>query len=293
MTTHTKDFKMAYVEESNYAGGNGGTKYAKTALISTDTPTNLHLPYGSVKFPYIEYEKESIKSAGKGYEKTTRYIKGYNYKEFIYPFFLQENTWITEIITNSDSIKSWLFHIENDDGSKFDAFGCQVKKYTLTANEKDFPKEEIEFIYWDVDASVALDTSPVFSTTQPKIHKDVTISINSNSIECKSATLTIERNVNDIFGTGKYQRIDPNLISISSSLEITFLVDSSDNLIKDLSNNSINEYAVVIGRGITGGTLTISKMIAIESNYNEVPEFGLHEYTLKLENSGDTSYSLA
>jgi len=294
MVVHTKDYKMSYLVETNYAGGDAGLEFACTPLDAGDVAnvTAFHIPSGSISYPYREYEKEKVKSAGMAVGTNAEFIKGYSYKDCSLPMFQWTDVFLDAAIDVDGTYASYLIHVE-DGTDHFDACGAMVKKWELSAKGDEFPTETVDFIYYDVVDSVAVTTHPAFTTTQPGVFKDITVSIGGHLIgDLTEITATIEKEYQDVMVAGKYPRAKTEVVAITSKIELKFMSDTADNLIYD-PREAIDTHAVIITRLAALKDLTISSMSVTESNVNEVPEFGLWEHSITLENSGACVYSIA
>lgn len=284
---------IAYIVESNYAGGKAGIKYAKTASTTAGDFTAFNFPMGDQQMPYKTYDRESIRAAGQALDTVQTFVKGYKYLDCTMKVYPQNATWLDDILTGTiGSIPTSYYFKYEQPTEQFDCFGMVLKKYEFHTKENDWPSESLDWDYYEVDEGTAIGTGKAFSTTQPTIHKDVTtFSIGGTTItNLEDLTVTIERTLLDAMAAGKYNRMDPVLIKRDITVKAIFY-DSSDALITDTRDAATNLVTIIADLGTK--TLTATNMRQTEVNTNFIPEYGLYKYEVTYTNGGATVLSSA
>lgn len=301
MVVTLSSVKIAYLTtpEAAYAAGKGAaTKYLATAVeagdVATLTVANMIKADVTLGVPTTEREvKQAVSQTADG-----KFVisKGYNYKEFKLEQYIQNETWAAlaaASLTAGTIQSSYLFHFEipGVDGAMdyFDLVGCVLKEYEIDVNEGDFPTERLTFAYYDMVDSVAVTNLGGLSTSAPATHKDIALTLDSDSItDLIKLNLKIMINQLDKKVATKYQKADPVPISRDAELDVTFLSDTAalfaDEIAKGGALTAINEIAAVITYISTGANISLSKMFVNESNIGEIPgEQQVYEYNLKLK----------
>jgi len=288
----TNTVVIAYIAESNYAGGKAGIKYAKTASTTTGDFTAMNFPQGDQTMPYKEYEREKIKAAGQALDAVQTFVKGYKYLDSTMKVYPQNATWLDDILTGTIGAIPTSYYLKYEQPTKaFDVFGCIVKKYEFTTKEGDWCGESLDWSYYEVDEGTGIGTGKAFSTTQPTIHKDTALTIGATPIvNLESMTVTIERELLDAKASGKYHRMDPVLIKRHVSIKATFY-DSSDALITDTRDATTNLVTLIADCGTKA--LTATNLVQESANVNFIPTSGLYKYEVEYVNGGATSLSAA
>jgi hypothetical protein len=306
MVIDTSGVRVAYLAETNYAGGNAGAKYAMTALSAGDVSalTVMNFPAAGPVLGIPETEWKKIRPLGRNAEYFVTFAKGYKYKEFKYTQYVQNNTWIQAIQQASGGTIpiSYCFHFEipgiGGALDYFDLFGCELQDYEFNMNGNEFPTETLTFSFYDLKASVAVTSLAPMNETQCSISDDIAITIDGDSIDTlTTATLKITNTFLDTFVGGKMQRFDPYLKSREASLQCEYLTDHAAIYGNSMASNGTLASLNLVDATIvvyTGGTTTIAEMEAVTDNLGELPE-EMDMYTFKstLETAGNSAISYA
>ena len=241
---HTKDLRIGYKVEPEFAAGNGTTKYECDPFSAGEVTslTAMNFIQGDSNAPVIQYEKEAIKAPGLGALEVVVFNKGYNYKGFKLICFVQSAVWQVEaargtggelMAKSATAGYSYAFHFEIPglDGAMdyFDAMGCVLEEYEYDTNSGDWPKEILTFRCYDIIDSVAVTNMLDFLQIQPYIHKDAGLSIDGDTIsDFSKLNLKITNKfMSDDSPAGKYQRFDPYLVEKTIVIDSTAFTDSA------------------------------------------------------------------
>lgn len=300
MAIHTKDTKIGYLVEAEYAAGKGAAKYDATALEAADVGllTAMSRPKGSIKVPVIQYDREAIRGTGMDESSVVVWYKGYKYKEIKITQFVQSATWLLEAIRGSAGAimaksatdgYSYCFHFEipGIDGAMdyFDAVGCTLEEYEYDTTTGDWPKEILTFRCYDVVDSVAVTNMLAYEAAQPGIHKDAALSLDGDAlttiekINCKITNTFMDDNS----PAGQLQRFDPILSSKEIKIDSTCYSDVAG-LFGDPTDSTLNTFTAIFNSG--KDIIQATNLYVEDDNMGEVPEYGLYKHRLLCSNGG-------
>jgi hypothetical protein len=285
---HTGSFKMAYLTavEAAYAAGKGAaTKYLCTPLAVGDAAsvTAMNAMIGGGTFGQTEFERTEARIPGTGANAVMVWLKGLKYKEFSVKCAIQNTKWINAVIAPTAGVipTSYMFHIEWL-GSAWDICGCIITGYDYD-DSGDFPIETLTFCFYDVITSVILTGAgcPDPDLTQPKIKKNFSATYHALALaQASSIKFKIKNDVEEEEHksgvAGKYQRMDPYMISRSFTCDVEALVDTTDGLITHPRTEATEFYDLIITGW--GGSLTVTNTHVKATNLGEIPEFGHFKY---------------
>ena len=307
MVVHTKDTKMGYLVETDYASGKGATKYLATPLAAGDVGllTAMSRPSGTIKLPVIVYDKEALRGAGMAASSVEVFIKGYKYKEIKITQFVQSATWLAESVLgvagnimakSATDGYSYLIHFEMPgvDGAMdfFDAIGCTLEDYEYNKPKgNDWPTETLTFRCYDVIDSVAVTTMLAYVATQPSINSDAGLTLDADPIvDLITMNLKIENTfMDDNSPAGKFQRFDPILSSKKITITATAYTDTAA-LQGDPANATLNPITAIVDTG--QDTLQATLLYVEDDNMGEIPEYGLYEHKIVCSNGGTVVLSI-
>lgn len=299
MVLSTKDYKLGYIAETNYAGGVAGVKYAETQIANDAALTVMNYPESELSLGKYEYERERFEGVGVAGETKQTFTKGIKYGELTITQYVQNSTWIDMSIqeeVSGDLAESFTIHVEKAGRGGvidyFDIFGCVLTEYKLNVTNDDWPTETLTFAYYSIGDGVAHSTLSSPLTTQPKIPKDFTITIGAAFTDCFEFDLTITNTTLDKMNQAKYQRMDSIFISRQAEVNLSYLTDSGSIYGETIDETAVTNHSVVIAGW--GKSLTITNMGVTEENIEKMPgEKGIDEFTSKLELAGASTLTTA
>lgn len=295
---HTSTTKIGWSAEANYAGGVAGIKYAMTQVANNASLTSMNMIKGDLNLGISETERVGLKPPTSTPDSRVMFNQGYRYKEFTVEQYIQNETWAAlagASITPGTLPTSYVFHCEIMGVAGvltyFDIFGCTLIEYEISVNEKEFPTERLTFRYFDIGTGVAHNTLSGLLTTQPSTHKDIALTIDSDSIvDLISCSFKITFDTIDKHVATKYQRFDPHIISREVELDATFYSDKAGVLGDELAiagtlvEASTIEVPVVLTYISTSANLSAAKMYVDTSSIGQVPsEMGFYEINVKMK----------
>jgi len=299
-TTHTKSTWWEWGMESNYGGGNAGIAYATTAPnAGTLTPCNSHYNEEQI-LPWAVYIHEVVEQAGQDVNEKLTLTKGYDSILAKITQYQQNTTWI-DLALGIDPVEtggaalpdSFFFHFDNGQ-AEYTAYGCYITKYTLSTKSRDYMKEIIEFLNYDVKAEAIVgDDAPFDIATVVSNHKDygtTTITIDGTVIEdSSSATLTVTNHYveQDAKGGGSYPHKFPYFLKRDIEVDMEFLTYASNPLLDDLVEAA--SFATLVFTPFGKGNLQLTNMKVKKDSVNahSIPEKGMIKYKVIFEIGGN------
>jgi len=298
---NSKLYWRAYVNETNYAGGDAGAAYAETepanvaALTSDNTPMNVEQAY-----PDQEYLQPTERPAGLAGDVVQTFTTGILIKPAKKIQWVQNSTWIDKMVAYKDNeaalpVGSWCEVFETGTGT-YAAYGGFMTTYILSIPEGNAakPQEEIDYKYYSSKTATAGNfTSKAWDTTTPKIKKDFTLTVDSVDYKFKTLTLTIVALFEEDPGSSQYQNKYPYFIGYESiEIEFTTREYDSDHML-DFKAEAFDPCTITIAGW--GKTLTLNNMKPKNDTMNVFvqPESGNKMYSGIFEMGGDTNPSTA
>ena len=299
MVLSTKDYKLGYSAEANYAGGVAGSAYAETQVANDAALTLMNYPESELSLGKYEYERERFEGVGVAGETKQTFTKGIKYGDFTITQYVQNATWIDMSIQedkSGDLPESFVIHVEKAGRggvrAYFDIFGCVLTEYKLNVTNDDWPTESLTFAYYSIGDGAEHSTLGSPLTTQPKIPKDFTITIGSQYEDCFEFDIMITNTTLDKMNQAKYQRMNPYFISRQAEVNLSYLTDSGSIYGETIDETAVSNHSVVIAGW--GKTLTITNMGVEEENIEKMPgEKGIDEFTSQLVCAGASTFTTA
>lgn len=286
---HTKDYWMADLAETHYAGGLAGAAYAETQPTAIGELTAIPYQFNeTTKPPRVEYIQEAIKAASQAAATVITQTKDLKVIPGMRKQYVTGSTWIDRAIAGTEGAlpASWATTYHDMQRLRF-ASGCYLQKYVFHTKSGEWPYEEITYGAYNVKAATYAGAKKDFSLTGLKVHKDFTFTVAGTAIDdLKELTLTItkkfisdeEKNSSAYYH--KYPYFD-QFDEISVEAIHTDYIAS----ILDLETETPTMRALTIAGW--GKTLTLSNMkLKNESIDLDIPEKGIKRYKTVWEMGG-------
>ena len=300
--THSKDYWNGYVDETNYAGGDGGATYAETEPANTAALTSQNYPFNeSQDFPSIEYKQEAVKAPGQNADVVKTFTSGLDILVGKKVQYVQNATWIGKAVGYKDNegelpTGSWCEVFK--DGQRIRAaYGCYLTNYQLTWDGPSFPKETVDYRAYNVKSTTEANfaTAKSWDSTAVKIHKDITLTVDGTTYETKNGTLTIVPKFiePDNRQSGAFYHKFPYFTEFEKiEVEFGLYAYDSDHFV-DLETETADLFSITLA--VWGQTLTLSNMKLKNETINirTMPEKGMKPYTGTFEMGGDVNPTLA
>lgn len=298
----SKDSWFTVEDETNYAGGKAGAEFSETKLTDGDGQS-VGIPIVNEKpsMPLTKYERVEVTASGDGESDVHIFNKNTNENPGQLPFYLHDNYYLEKALTGNqgDVLDSFVTHWE-DRIRRWESFGCVVEEIVISSNPTDFPRQDVKLHHYSTKTATSTDTTVdsltkvAFTTTQPKIHKDFSMSIDGVSTQRDFAwTLTITNIFDKTKQNGQYEVQYPVLISRRFKLEVsTRKLD--DTIRQEDQTESDDQTKIIVISGFPSSkTLTLTNMRVTETNSHEFPKFGVLDFTTTYEIAGSFSYTFA
>ena len=308
---HSKDFWWSHKVEATdiYASGDGGaTAGAMTKM--TDSGVAAGKPAGKPTMPMKEYSREVIESMGDDDWIQTVFTNGLESIEGDIPLYLQDKTWLTQILqaaTGAIPALSRTVHWQHGKTAvgvprRFESFGVLCKKWKLevTAGDK-LPIQTITpFCYktktdiGDGDDVTAFDKL-AFVTTAPCRSKDITISIEGTTVKYKKLTVEIETIYDEEIEGGDDATLEPRVVSRNITIDVDFKDPLDTVSVHPLTETDPAAINVIVTMAAPmSATITCTNLRIAKADNEKLPEkLGIYPRALKIVKGTDTTVVLS
>lgn len=297
-----------------YASGDGGAAAGDMTKMTT-SGTAAGKPAGKPTMPMKLWKREAIEAMGDDDWIQTVFTSGLESVEGEIPLYLQDNTWLTQLLqaaTGAIPSLSRIIHWQHGTTAagnprRFESFGTLAKKWVLEVEAGDkLPTQTITcFCYkTKTDEGAGTDVTAfnklAFDTTTPCRAKDVTITIEGTTIKYKKLTVELTTVYDEDAEGGNDATLEPRVISRDVKIAIEFAdptINSTDLILNEHNLTEVDPASidvVVTMAAPMSSTLTFSNLRVTKSDNEMLPEkLSIHTRVLELGKGTGTTCALS